>query len=85
VLFASDGPLEPWHLSPEARGSALECVPPKTPAPARRDVENRARLIELLEIHGGTLRMVADALKTSRSLVHRRLRRFKIDIAPYRS
>jgi DNA-binding NtrC family response regulator len=63
VLFASDGPIEPWHLSPEARGTAVECVPSKARSPAARDVENRARLIELLQVHGGNLRMVADALQ----------------------
>jgi hypothetical protein len=42
-------------------------------------------LIELLAEHKGNLRAVADALKTSRSQVHRWLRRFEIDVEGYRS
>ena len=85
VLFASDGPIEPWHLPPDVRGEAAEPGGSKPRDPTTRDVENRLRMIELLELHRGNLRAVAGALKTSRSQVHRWLRRFEIDVAPYRS
>jgi transcriptional regulator of acetoin/glycerol metabolism len=88
VLFAEDGVIHPRHLPPElrvrpqpdpARGKAKD----KEPAP--RDEENRAKLVELLVLHRGNLRAVADALQTSRSQVHRWLRRFEIDVSAYRS
>jgi DNA-binding NtrC family response regulator len=86
VLFAEDGIVHPRHLPPELRARAQ-------PDPARgkekettaRDEENRARLVELLVLHRGNLRAVADALQTSRSQVHRWLRRFEIDVSGYRS
>jgi DNA-binding NtrC family response regulator len=84
ALFATHGPIEPWHLPPEVRSGTTGRAGSKPADPRGRDVENRARLIELLAEHRGNLRAVADALKTSRSQVHRWLRRFEIEVAAYR-
>ncbi len=84
ALFAAEGPIEPRHLPPEVRGGPQRGpAQPRKPAP--RDDANRARLVELLVLHRGNLQAVADALETSRSQVHRWLRRFEIDPAGYRS
>lgn len=67
----------------------LELPPPPKPAhssgvPAPTEDEQRARLIRALTAHEGNIVKVAKALRTSRSQVHRWLKRFGLSPADYR-
>ncbi len=83
AVLSSSGRIENAHLPHEARGGA------RPPAPAVRassneDADVRTRLVSLLAEHRGNLAAVATAMRTSRSQVHRWLRRFVIDADAYR-
>jgi DNA-binding NtrC family response regulator len=84
ALFAAGGPIEPSHLPPEVR-AGNEGAPARRKVLTPRDEANRERLLELLKVHRGNLSAVAEAFNTSRTQIHRWLRRFDIDPTKYRT
>ncbi|HZU85623.1 MAG TPA: sigma 54-interacting transcriptional regulator [Polyangiaceae bacterium] len=77
VALAGDGPLEAEHLPRDVREGV---------APVRRTPvdEVRETLVRLLESSGGNVSFTADAMRTSRSQVHRWMKRFGIEVSIYR-
>jgi transcriptional regulator of acetoin/glycerol metabolism len=79
VLFAGEGAIEVEHLPPEIR------EPAKTSAgPVSAEEEERARLDGLLKRHRGNTQAVADELGTSRSQIHRLVKKYGLVLAGYR-
>jgi transcriptional regulator of acetoin/glycerol metabolism len=74
----SSGRLELDHL-PEGvfEGMGLR-------APLSSDEEMQARLVKLLDQHRGNVSAVATLMRTSRSQIHRWMKRFGIEPMPFR-
>ncbi len=83
AALAGPGAIEPLHLPPEVREPRAKRPAVPSAAPAGQHDE-RARLVALLVEKRGNLAAVAAAMQTSRSQVHRWLRRFAIDPDTYR-
>jgi transcriptional regulator with GAF, ATPase, and Fis domain len=82
--LAKGGEVDVAHLElPEPPGAASPAPSPERPE--RGDDERRARLVEALRAHKGNIVWVAKALKTSRSQVHRWLKRFNLSPEDFRS
>jgi transcriptional regulator with GAF, ATPase, and Fis domain len=88
ALLAQDGPILPEHLpaplraGPGAPDAAARGSPPPELPPA--DLERRARIVALLEQHGGNLTAVARELGKARTQVQRWIKRYRIDAAALR-
>lgn len=76
--LAGDGPIEPAHLPESVRGGGGG-----RPAFLPQD-QLHAQLITLLSQSGGNVSLVAETLHTSRSQVHRWMKRFSIDVKGFR-
>ena len=83
AVLAGEGPIEPEHLPAEVQAAAGRSISAR-----ERGVDamprGRERLVALLTEHRGNLQAVADAMRTSRSQVHRLIRRLDLDVTTYR-
>jgi hypothetical protein len=77
VSLADEGRLEREHLPPEVRNGAV-------PAPRSTTDDRREQLLRLLKEGGGNVALVAQRMSTSRSQVHRWMKRFGIDPGTFR-
>ncbi len=78
IAIAGDGRIEPDHLPQCIRHAGVE-----VPLPSAGD-ELRGRIVGVLERSRGNVSSVAAAMHTSRSQVHRWLKRFAIDPEVFR-
>jgi transcriptional regulator with GAF, ATPase, and Fis domain len=85
--LADEGRIRVEHLPEPVRTGAESAAPEPAPAEASAPVgdgDQRATLEDMLRQHKGNVAAVARAMGTSRSQVHRMLKRFEIDPKDYR-
>jgi transcriptional regulator of acetoin/glycerol metabolism len=91
TVLANGSPLLLEHL-PEKVAEAAEASPahadaepePEAPVAKEQDLLRRSHLVDLLRSHRGNVSAVARALGTSRTQVHRWVKRFRLDPDSYR-
>jgi len=85
LALADKGTIRVEHLPAALRSKTNQDAPePEPPGPPVEPEEQRSVLEELLREHKGNVAAVARAMGTSRSQVHRMLKRFGIDPASFR-
>jgi transcriptional regulator with GAF, ATPase, and Fis domain len=86
VVQAPDGRIRSAHLPEALRSLASAAAPPVRPSETSAgDVERRAQLVSLLRETHGNVSEVARTTGHARAQIHRWLKRYKIDLAAFRS
>jgi transcriptional regulator of acetoin/glycerol metabolism len=92
--LAGEGPIDLPHLglsavpaavAPRAEARVAVSQGAEAATEGAEDEERRARLVSALKEHQGNVQAVAQSFRTSRSQIHRWLKRFQLAAKDFRS